>query len=377
MTHRTRPTPELTVGADNKQGWNQPEARRHGFHNLHKMYRRGLSFRASHQVMLDMVPDDTLAARAEVALLTNRPECSALVVVQGGHILLSHHAADFAPDQQHSIQSITKMFGHLLAGRLVAEGRLDPSKPVEHYLPDIGSGFRGAPVQDVLDMNVINHFTEDYNDPYADSYAQEAAMGWRLSVDGSEPTMHEFICGVTGDDLRNTGSEIRYSSANTEVIALICDQLCPGALPELVYGVVEAAGFEHSFHISTSRDGIPALSGGGCLTATDLARFGMMLVRVASGTQPGIGDAQFTRNTLTRKAGHMPPPRDYIRYADHVMTNGRWIGHSGYGGQFLMADLTSGTVVAYLSVLENASGFCADYMAETITAMQALLPSTG
>jgi CubicO group peptidase (beta-lactamase class C family) len=113
------------------------------------------------------------------------------------------------------------------------------------------------------------------------------------------------------------------------------------------------------------------------MTATDLARFGLLLVRVANGAQPNIGDLQFTRNTLTREVGHMPPPRDYIRYADHVMTNGRWIGHSGYGGQFMMADLTSGTVVAYLSVLENDSGFCADYMAETIAAMEALLPSDG
>jgi CubicO group peptidase (beta-lactamase class C family) len=377
MTHKTRPTPELVVGAGNKQGWNQPGARRHGFQNLHKMYRRGLSFRASRQVVLDLAPNAALADRPEVALLTNRPECSALVVAQGEQILLSHHATDFAPDQQHSIQSITKMFGHILAGRLVAEGRLDPTKPVEHYLTGIGSGFRGASVQDVLDMNVINHFTEDYDDPYADSYAQEAAMGWRLPVDAVEPTMHDFICSVTGDDLRNPGSEIRYSSANTEVIALICNHLSPGALPELVYEVVEAAGFEHNFYISTSRDGIPALSGGGCMTATDLARFGLLLVRVANGAQPNIGDLQFTRNTLTREVGHMPPPRDYIRYADHVMTNGRWIGHSGYGGQFMMADLTSGTVVAYLSVLENDSGFCADYMAETIAAMEALLPSDG
>ncbi|MFK7939888.1 MAG: serine hydrolase domain-containing protein [Roseovarius sp.] len=377
MTYTMRPTPDLTVTQDNKQGWNQPDARRRGFHNLHKMYRRGLSYRSSQQLVLDMAADDALAARPEVALLTRRPECSALVVVQGQKIRLSHHAPDFAPDQQHSIQSITKMFGHLLAGLMVAKGRLDLGKPVEHYLPDIGSGYRGALVQDVLDMNVINNFVEDYDDPNADSYAQEAAMGWRLPVTGTEPTMHAFIHGITGDDLTNPSSEILYSSANTEVIALIIDQLCPGALPEMVYDVVEAAGFEHSFHISTTRDAIPALSGGGCLTATDLARFGLLLARVANGEDTGVGHADFTRNALTRKAGHMPPPRDYIRYADHVMTDGRWIGHSGYGGQFLMADPSTNTSIAYLSVLENASGFCADYMAETIAAMEALLPSAG
>ena len=224
-------------------------------------------------------------------------------------------------------------------------------------------------------MNVINHFVEDYDEDGADSYAQEAAMGWRVLASGEEPTIREFIYAVTGDDLRNRGNEVNYLSANTEVLALIFDQLCSGALPEMIYDIVEAAGFEECLHISTSRDAIPALSGGGCLSAIDLARFGLLMVQIARGDAPEFGAGDFTRNTLTRDAGHLPAPRDTVRYADHVMTNGRWIGHAGYGGQFLMADLTSGTVIAYLSVLENESGYCAEYMAETVSALEALLPS--
>ncbi len=378
MTYRTRPAPELTVGDDNKQGWNQPAQRRHGFHNAHHMFRRSLSFRAGHQVVLDPAEDADLAGRPEVALLTGRSEFSALVVAQGDKVVLSRHAADFPEDQPHSIQSISKMLMHLVAGRMISEGQFDTTKPTEHYLPDIGSGYRGATVQDVLDMNVINHFSEDYYDPQADCYAEEEAMGWRLPPNGApEPLLREFICGITGDDLHNPGPEIRYSSANTEVLTLICDQIAPGTLPDKLHQIVEAAGFAHPFHISTSRDAVPGFSGGGCLTVTDLARFGLLLARVAMGQETRVGNPAFTRATLTRPTRHMPAPRDHIRYSDHVMTDGRWIGHSGYGGQFLMVDLTTGTVCAYLSVIENASGFSHEYMAETIANLAALLPSAG
>lgn len=375
---KTRPNPDLHVGDDNKPRWNQPTTRRHGFHNAHLMFRCALSFRAAEQVVLEEVEDAQLAAKPEVALLTGRSEFSALVVAEGDRLLLSRHAADFAPDQPHSIQSISKLTMHLIAGRLLADGRLDPTKPVEHYLPEIGSGFRGALVKDVLDMNIINDFSEDYDDPYADAYAEEAALGFRLPKSGTqEPSMLSFLCEITGNDLTNHSDVINYASANTDLLTVICDRLCPGALAEMLDEIAQAAGLEGCFHMSMSREGLPAFSGGGCLTATDLARFGLLLVRVAHGEESRVGDTGVTRAALNRTKRHLPAPRDHIRYADQLMTDGRWIGHSGYGGQFLMADTVSGRVVAYLSVLENESGFSADYMAETIEAMEALLPPLG
>ena len=379
MTLNTHRNPDLVVGEDHKQGWNQPQARRHGFHNAHRMFRRSLAFRAARQVVLEDREDAALAQRPEVAMLTGRPEFSALVVARGGEVLLSRHARDFPVDQPHSIQSISKLCMHLVAGRMIGDGLLDPTQRVEHYLPDIGSGFRGASVQDVLDMNVINHYSEDYEDPHADCYAEEVAMGWRLPEDGApEPTLRDFICSITGDDLSNPGDEIRYASVNTDLLTGICDAIDPGTLPQHLSEIAEAAGFEHPFHMSVSRDGLPAFSGGGCLTATDLARFGLLLARVQGGEDDmRVGNPGFTRAACTRDTRHLPPPRDHVRYADHVMTNGRWIGHAGYGGQFLMVDTITGTVCAYLSVLENTSGYCQDYMAETIACLDALLPSAG
>lgn len=40
------PNPDLAVGEGNKQRWNQPSHRRHGFHNTHWLVRRALMFRS-------------------------------------------------------------------------------------------------------------------------------------------------------------------------------------------------------------------------------------------------------------------------------------------------------------------------------------------
>ncbi len=43
---KVSPNPDLTVGPDNKQRWNQPPHRRHGFHNAHRLFRRSFMVRA-------------------------------------------------------------------------------------------------------------------------------------------------------------------------------------------------------------------------------------------------------------------------------------------------------------------------------------------
>lgn len=53
----------------------------------------------------------------------------------------------------------------------------------------------------------------------------------------------------------------------------------------------------------------------------------------------------------------MAPPKAWVRYSNQMMTDGRFLGHAGYGGQFLMADTRSGAACAFLSVLENEAEY--------------------
>ncbi|OYU20294.1 MAG: hypothetical protein CFE34_00930 [Rhodobacteraceae bacterium PARR1] len=98
-----------------------------------------------------------------------------------------------------------------------------------------------------------------------------------------------------------------------------------------------------------------------CLTARDLARYGLLLARRGLGVDGRqVGDPAFIGETL--KGGiQMPAPRAHLRYSNQTNTNGRWIGHGGYGGQYLLVDMSTGTVGVYLSVLQDANGYDAAF----------------
>ncbi|CUH46963.1 serine hydrolase domain-containing protein [Ruegeria atlantica] len=361
---RVIPNPDLTVGPDNKQRWNQPAHRRHGFHNAHRLFRRSLMVRSRNVLMLETADQDLTATVPALADLLAHPAFSAFCCLRGGQVIMEQAAPDFSTTQPHSIQSITKLHIHLIMGQLIGQGLVLPEAEVAQYLPDIGTGYREATVQALLDMAVSNDFSEDYDDPHADCYDEEIALGWRLPAQGQdEITLKDFVAGVTGFREKEARTEAEYKSANTDVLTLVAAAVSRVPLAALIEQIADAVGYEGAFHISLSKDGYPAFSGGGCLSARDLARFGLLLAREGAdlfGSPPG--NAAFLRQTLTRAAPALTPPKDWLRYSNQTMTDGRVVGHAGYGGQFLMVDTVTGTSCAFLSVLENDAGYDETYM---------------
>lgn len=365
MTERL-PNPDLVVCAGNKQRWNQPAHRRHGFHNAHRLFRQSLAMRSAAVWTLEHRPDARLAAHPRIADLTGLSTFSALAIARGSDLLFEAHAADFCPSQPHSIQSITKMHINLVMGRLVAGGLVDLDKPVHQYLPSIGSGYALATGQMLLDMCVSNAFCEDYGDPDCDAYLYEVSLGWRLPVAGQpDLPLRNYLTTISGD--ARPSHEVDYKSANTDVLAWIADEVSGGGLVEMLRAITDEAGYEATFHISTDREGFPALSGGGCLTARDLARFGLLFVRESRSSQ---GAGKFIQHSLARPPRRFAKPREWLHYSNHLYTNGRWIGHGGYGGQFLLVDIKTGISCAFLSVLENESGYDQTYMNRIIESLQ-------
>lgn len=364
--HRITPNPDLAVGDDNKQRWNQPKFRRHGFHNAHHLFRRCLMVRSREVLQLEAAEQDLCARVPELAQMLTHPAFSAFCCLKDDQIILEKAADDFSTSAPHSIQSVTKLHIHLIMGRLLARGLLSLNAQVRDYLPDMGSGYAEASIQSLLDMSVDNDFTEDYADPDADCYTEEIALGWRLPGTGEkEITLAEFAASITGFKPNTGMQQADYKSANTDVLTLIAAKVSPIPLAEHIEAIADAAGYEGAFHISLSKDGHPAFSGGGCLSARDLARFGLLLAREGRDLYGrAMSNAGFLQDTLTRQAPSMTPPKNWLRYSNHIMTDGRLIGHAGYGGQFLLVDTVSGISCAFLSVLENDSGYDEIYMSD-------------
>ena len=371
MSIEGTPNRDLATGHDNKAHWNTPDVRRHGFHNLHTTARYALSLRAPSVRALRKEIDWTIGRRPGVENILEVGHFCALVVLRDERVLFEAYASDFGPDRPHSIQSITKMTLNLMLGQVVAAGLVDLNAPIQTYLPEIGSGYATASVRDTADMNIANDFSEDYADPHTGSYVMETAMGWRLPEEGiPEPTIRSFLQGITSADLTNRTGHALYKSTNSDVIGWIIERVSGKSLRHWLIEIVEAAGMAGCFHITCDRDGVPLVDGGACLSARDLARLGLLFAHYGEGVGGRkVGDADFIEDTRRNTGPAMPKPRDWIKYTRQTMTDGVWIGHGGYGGQFMLANPDTKTAVAYFSVLENKDAYDPEFYAPLIKTM--------
>jgi CubicO group peptidase (beta-lactamase class C family) len=331
-----------------------------------------LSFRAPTVLPLTVTENTMLAELPVLQGLLHAEGFCALVVARGDRILLARHAGDFGTDQLHSIQSITKTLVHLAMGRLLQAGSVDAAQPIRRYIPEAGDAYADATVQQALDMNVASNFAEDYAAPYAPcpprgaavGYArQEIAMGWRLPPAGEvEFGVRSFAARLVAAKGSGDNATV-YSSPNTDILGWVIERASGRNLASHVEEIVADAGLEATFHVSADCDGVPVLSGGGMMTARDLARYGLLIARSGS---PFLRDAM--SGAGTRYGGSST-----LRYRNHLMSNGIWVGHPGYAGQFLMVDPAKQAAAAFFSVLETDYGERDGHFAEIIGALSSLL----
>lgn len=376
-TVTTIPNPDLVVVEGNKSHWTHADHRRHGFHNLYRIARYCMSFRAARVMPLEKRMDLRIAELDAVRHFTSLPWFSAMIVIRGQYILFERYAPDFGPDSPHSIQSITKTTMNLVVGQMVEHGILDPSRNIGHYVPEIGSGYANATLQQVLNMDVVNEYSEDFTDPQATYYRHEEAMGWRLPYDPEhEETQRQFVARIASADTTNRSGHAQYKDASTDVVGWVVERASGRPLRSFLADIVDAAGLESALHITTDREGFPTLDGGACLTARDLARYFSIFVRRGCGVGGQmVGSAGFIEQTLLSGVP-MTPPYEGIRYSNHTMVSGHALGHGGWGGQYAVANLDTGLIGVFFSVIENQHATNRDYlgpiirMLESITGME-------
>ncbi len=370
---RTYPNPQLAVVDDNKGNWNLPENRRKGFHSLHEIARYTTTFRASNVMKLERRAALPIAELDCVRHLTAKPWFSAMAVAHGQHLLFERYAPDFGPEKMHSIQSISKLLVHLIFGQLYEAGLVDLDAPVSRYLPEVASGYAQARLQDVLNMNVFNDYSEDYSDPDAAYYVHEEAMGWRLPRDPeNELTLQGFIATIESPDPVNRTGMVHYKDSNSEILGWIAERVSGRRLRDFIADIVDAAGIEGRFAMCTDRTGFPVIDGGGCLTLRDLIRYGSIFAREGMGINgKRVGSAAFMEKTVREGTGWSRPD-DVYRYSNQSETDGKWIGHGGYCGQYLMIHRETGLVCAHLSVSEDKDGICDEHFADIWNTMDAV-----
>ena len=365
--------PELTTLKDNKASWNLPKTRRFGYKNLHKINRYSIFLRSDLILKLNSKPNKTIAKFPLVKKMTKNKSFCSLIVGNRQNILFEKYAKDFKKNQPQTIMSITKMFVNLFIGELVTNRLIDLNKKVSHYLPKIGSGYANAKIQDVLNMNVINSYTEDYTKAYSSSFMHEPVGGWRLPKNlKNHLSQEEYLNTIKkskNKSLINNSEYAFYKSANTDVVGLIIEKVSGRTLRDWVLSAVEAAGFEDGLYIASDRYGMPWMSGGGCLITRDFLRMGLLFARKGMGVENRkVGSSSFLDKTIFNVGPkYMNLSKDkYLYYSNSTMVSGNMIGHSGYGGQFLATNFKTGNVAAFFSVLETKSATKESYKTDMI-----------
>ena len=367
------PNPQLITLKDNKALWNLPKTRRYGYRNLHKINRYGIFLRSDLVLKLKIKKNKKIGKNLLVKKMIKHKSFCSLIVGNGQNILYEKYAKDFSNVQPQTIMSITKMFVNLFVGELIKNKSINLNKKVSYYLPKIGSGYADAKVQDVLNMNIVNAYTEDYKKAFSSSFLHEPVGGWRLPKKGniilSQEQYLNTIKKIKNRSLKNNSEYAHYKSANTDVVGLIVEKVSGKKLRDWVLSAVEAAGFEDGLYIASDRYGMPWMSGGGCLITRDFLRMGLLFARKGKGVgNRRVGSSSFFEKTINNVGPkYMKLSKNkYLYYSNSTMVSEDVIGHSGYGGQFLATNFKTGNVAAYFSVLKTKSATKESYKVDMI-----------
>jgi CubicO group peptidase (beta-lactamase class C family) len=244
-------------------------------------------------------------------------------------------------------QSVTKSVVGDLIGCLVADGLLDPEAAVTRYVPELArSGYAGAKLQLLLDMQTGIRFVEDYYDPKSDSTKLDIACGWAPRSKADDPrSLYDLLAGIGRE--REHGLAFTYRSADTDALGWAAERATGRHLAELVgERIWSRLGTEHEAYICLDGVGTALADGGLCVTLRDLARFAEMHRNLGLGNGRQIVPADWVRSTRTGEHAKFTQEPFRSQMPNGAYRNQWWIGdvatglHLGRGiyGQMIYID---------------------------------------
>jgi len=265
--------------------WQEAEHNRWSFTHMHEV--------AAHARIARTPPPSQAASNLEafantVPDLRQRLEDSytdSLVVLHGGRLVAEHYRAGVDAEQPHLLMSVSKSLCALVAGALEAEGLLDVSLPVSHYVPELAASAYGrANVRQVLDMLVEVNYDEDYEDPASEVQRHDRSAGWRPRRAGDPRTTADFLTTLRGAG--NHGAAFQYCSASTDVLAWVVERACSLRYAQALGTYLwQKLGAENDAMITVDEAGFGFANGGISCTARDLAKVGQLMLN--GGMAPG------------------------------------------------------------------------------------------
>ena len=200
-----------------------------------------------------------------------------IIILHKGRVVYEKYFAELTPERVHAVMSVTKSFTGLLAASLYAEGRLDPTKFVRDYVPELSSsGFGDATVRQLMDMTTAIKFSEDYTDPAAEIWAFSAAGNPMLAPGDGACGYYEYLKGVKKDG--EHGNVFGYRTVNADALGWVVSRITGKSVAQLVTEYFwNRMGMEQDAYYQVDALGVPFAGGGLNASLRDLARIGEMI----------------------------------------------------------------------------------------------------
>ena len=292
----------------------------------------------------------------------------ALLLYSGGKIRQAVYRNGETPRTRHMMMSVTKSFTGLVAEMLIAQGKLDETKRIVDYVPELnvpGGAYADATLRNLLNMEIGIDYTEIYTDPNSTVTQFGYAAGFMPAPDGvaASACLYDFL-----PTLRKKGEhgvDFHYVTANSEVlgwvIEKVTDQGFARTFEEMVYGKI---GAERDAYYATDPHG-KAVSGGGLnITARDALRLAVMMAQNGRFNGQQIVPAAVVAKIA---AGSTPRPslfgNLYGGGTDHSYMSQWYIDHKhgvvsaeGVNGQTIHIQPRTGVVMVVQSSYPDAVG---------------------
>ncbi len=199
-------------------------------------------------------------------------------VVHRGKIVSELYDNGMNEHTVHLLQSVSKSVTATTLGILVGQGRIRVEVPVTHYLPELAAtAYRGATMQQLLDMTSGVHWDETYTAPDSHCARMDVACGWKTTKDPGWPTCMWDLVLTLRESRGPHGADFSYRSIETDVLAFAMERATGLRLAELVSTELWAPmGAEEDACFTVDPTGFACACGGLNATLLDLARFGQL-----------------------------------------------------------------------------------------------------
>ncbi len=279
-----------------------------------------------------------------------------ILVMHQGKVVYERYFGVLKPEGQHGAMSVTKTFTGTLAAMLAAEGVLDPSLRVDHYVPELAtSAFGSATVRQLMDMTTGIRFSEDYSDPNAEVWAHAAAgnpLPKPADYEGPR-SYYEFLQTVQAQG--EHGEAFHYRTANTDALGWVLARVTGENVASLLSNRIwKKLGAEQDAYMSVDSIGTPFAGGGLNLGLRDLARFGEMIRNHGYYNGQQIIPAQVVADIRSGGDQEKFAKAGYSLLQGWSYRNMWWVTHNEHGafmargvhGQALYIDPTAEVVIA-------------------------------